>query len=193
MIPVPVLKHSLIIHRRGMRARLWRSVFFTDPPPSSERAAINNGSTVRESTGTYHSECQRRIPRCQSPTHSRNSLALHNREPLQDFPLLQSYEGYSRCHPYYVQEPWYLSHRSWFSCRCDTVLVERQRMTGVQNNIVRAVKRHVPHDQPGRVRGVPAGRYEVGDRWTGRTTYHIPRNLTSTSKQKVCLNCALNC
>jgi len=192
MIPVPVLKHSLIIHRRGMRARPWRSVF-TDPPPPSERTAINNGSAVRESTGTYHSEHQRRIPRRQSPTHSQNSLAFHNREPLQDFPLLQSYEGYSRCHPCYVQEPWYLSHRSRFSCRCDTALVERQRMTGVQHNIVRAIKQHVPLDQPDRVRGVPTGRYEVSDRWTGRTTYHIPRNLISALKRKVCLNCALNC
>ena len=43
-IPVSSLKHSRIIHRRGMRARLWRSRFATDPPPTSERASMNNNS-----------------------------------------------------------------------------------------------------------------------------------------------------
>jgi len=66
-------------------------------------------------------------------------------------------------------------------------------VAGVQNKIVRARKRHVPLDQLNRVHGVPAGRYEVGDGWTDRKTYHVPENLVSTSKQKICLNCALNC
>jgi len=74
----------------------------------------------------------------------------------------------------------------------DTPLVERQRMAGVHNGIIHARKRHVPLDQPDRVHGVPARRYQVGDLWTGRTTHHIPRNLISTSVQKVRLNCALN-
>jgi len=75
----------------------------------------------------------------------------------------------------------------------DTALVERQRMTGVRNSIVRAGERHVFLDQSDGVHGVPAGGYEAGNPWTGRTMYHIPRNLISTSRQKVCLNCALNC
>jgi len=74
----------------------------------------------------------------------------------------------------------------------DTALVERQRMTGEQNSVVRAGEWHVSLDQPNRVHGVPAGRYEVGNRRTGQTTYHTPRNLISTSVQKVRLNCALN-
>ena len=45
----------------------------------------------------------------------------------------------------------------------DTALVERQRMTGVQNSIVRAGERHVFLDQPDGVHGIAAGGYEVGD------------------------------
>jgi hypothetical protein len=51
MIPVPALKHSLIIHRRGMRARLWRCPFGTDPPPTSESVPVSNEPIVRGELG----------------------------------------------------------------------------------------------------------------------------------------------
>ncbi len=35
IIPEFVLKHSLTIHRRGIRAREYRVTFSTEPPPTS--------------------------------------------------------------------------------------------------------------------------------------------------------------
>ena len=34
-VPASVLRHSRIIHRRGMRAREYLVLFLTDPPPTS--------------------------------------------------------------------------------------------------------------------------------------------------------------
>ena len=37
IMPVLALKHSLTIHRRGMRASEYRVLLHTEPPPTSNR------------------------------------------------------------------------------------------------------------------------------------------------------------
>ena len=99
-IPMSRLKHSLIIHRRGMRARVLGVPFFTDPPPISEKAFVNSESVVRRRTGIYRSGRRRRTPlQCRSSTRSNRWLDVRAREATRALLVFQSYGHHSRGWP----------------------------------------------------------------------------------------------
>src|SRR6266550_7099809 len=56
IIPEFVLKHSLTIHRRGIRARLYRVPFSTEPPPISVRHNASVEDVKATHDITYHND-----------------------------------------------------------------------------------------------------------------------------------------